>query len=263
MSERNFETFLENLRRVQAEGQDLVVVTLVNVQGAAPQEVGAKIIVSARGLEYGTVGGGKVEQRAVAEAQGLLLDVGSSSHFTQWNLQTDVGMSCGGVVNFFFEVLRLSSPWSVVVFGAGHIAQELVPLLTKLSCQVYCIDPRTEWLGKILPATNLKTICTEDMQAEVDKLPDQSFVVISTMGHGFDFPILLKAMKQRQRFRYVGNIGSEQKAKKLRHELELAGIEKVRLNDFYCPIGENFGKSIPVEIALSIVAQILRVRDAI
>lgn len=263
MSKQNFETFLHAYENLKAAGEDFVVVTLVNIVGAAPQEMGARIIVSSRGLEFGTVGGGKVEKRSIEEAQKLLADAKSEPHFTAWNLQKDIGMTCGGVVNFFFEIFRQKTQWTVAVFGAGHICQELVPLLTKLSCRVICTDPRKEWLDKFSAAANLRLIQTDDMQKVVDELPDRTFIAISTMGHGFDLPILTKAMQQRSRFSYVGNVGSHQKALRLKNDLKMAGIPDVDLTKFFCPMGEEFGNNVPYEIALSIVAQILKVRDSL
>lgn len=261
MNEQNFESFLEAFENLKSQGEDFVVVTLVNIIGAAPQEMGARIIVTKAGLQFGTVGGGKVEKRSIEEAQMLLKNATVGPHFTHWNLQKDIGMTCGGVVNFFFETFRQETQWTVAVFGAGHICQELVPLLTKLSCRVICIDPRQDWLAKFEKASNLKLIKTDDMQSVVDSLPDKTFIVISTMGHGFDLPILIKAMQQRERFSYVGNVGSHQKSLRLQNDLKVAGLTEDIIQQFYCPIGEKLGHNIPIEIAISITAQILKVRD--
>jgi len=262
MNENKFENFLDSLQKLKVQGDDLVVVTLVQIVGAAPQELGAKMIVSARGLEYGTVGGGKVEKRSIEEAQALLSSPSEKPVHHQWNLQKDIGMTCGGMVHLFFEILRFKNPWTIAVFGAGHIVQELVPLLTKLSAQVICIDPRSEWLDKLPKTKNLKLICKENMASVVDDLPENCSVVISTMGHAFDLPILTRVMEQRERFAYVGNIGSAQKALRLKNDLKVAGIPENQLENFFCPVGEDFGNNTPIEIAFSIVAQILRQRDS-
>ena len=100
-----------------------VVVTMVDRRGSAPQIEGAKAIVTSRGIVEGTIGGGKVEARAIQRAQELLgANDGRSCEFVVWNLQTDIGMTCGGEVKFFFEVC-LCNDWSISLFGAGHIAR--------------------------------------------------------------------------------------------------------------------------------------------
>nr|WP_295903315.1 XdhC family protein [uncultured Bdellovibrio sp.] len=262
MSKGNFEDFLGAMSALQKKGKTFVVVTLVKQIGSSPQEVGARAIISADGLEYGTVGGGKVENRAIQEAKKMITE---KTHylFTDWNLQKDIGMTCGGVVSFFFELFEQEHPFHVAVFGAGHIAQEFVRLLLKLDCKVSCFDPRREWLDKLPTSSKLTTLCTEDMAGEVTKLPERSFVTLMTMGHGTDLPVLIETMKHRDRFSYVGNVGSHQKYLRLRNDLKQAGIPEDVIEKFYCPMGEDFGGNSPVEIAFSIIAQILRTKDQI
>ena len=76
----------------------LVVVTVVDTAGSVPQDRGAKMIVTSEGLRFGTVGGGKVETKAIADAQAMLR--GESA---EWSLNKDVGMTCGGIVKLYFE----------------------------------------------------------------------------------------------------------------------------------------------------------------
>ncbi|MNT36187.1 hypothetical protein D3C72_1722550 [compost metagenome] len=101
------------------------------------------------------------------------------------------------------------------------------------------------------------------MPSEVAKLPDGCYVTLMTMGHGSDLPVLTEVMKTRERFAYVGNIGSDQKRKRLENDLKAAGIPDQELGKFFCPMGESFGSNSPVEISFSIIAQILNVRDQI
>lgn len=260
MSKMNFEDYLSAMKSLQGAGKSFVSVTLVKQQGSSPQEVGARVLVSADGLEFGTVGGGKVEKRAIEEAQKMILEK-TVHHYADWNLQKDIGMTCGGVVSFFFEFFEYNHPFNIWVFGAGHIAQEFVRLLLRLDCKITCVDPRKEWLEKLPTSSRLTTICSDAMPDLVRGIPDKTFVTLMTMGHGTDLPILVEVMKQRDRFSYVGNIGSDQKARRLRQDLIDAGIAQESLDQFHCPMGEAFGTNAPVEIAFSIVAQILKTRD--
>ncbi|MFV8249816.1 xanthine dehydrogenase accessory protein XdhC [Bdellovibrio bacteriovorus] len=262
MSKMNFEDYLSAMKSLQDAGKSFVSVTLVKQQGSSPQDVGARALVSADGLEFGTVGGGKVEKRAIEEAQKMIREK-VAHQYTDWNLQKDIGMTCGGVVSFFFEFFEYNHPFNIWVFGAGHIAQELVRLLIRLDCKITCVDPRQEWIDKLPASSRLTTLCTEDMKGLVSRIPEKSFVTLMTMGHGTDLPILVEVMKQRDRFSYVGNIGSDQKARRLRQDLIDAGIAQESLDKFHCPMGESFGTNAPVEIAFSIVAQILKTRDLV
>ena len=88
--------FLLKLESLNNEHAELVIATLVDLKGSAPQERGAKIIVGPDGLLYGTVGGGKVEKKVIEHAQ-ILFSQKNLTDFQSWNLQTDIGMTCGGV----------------------------------------------------------------------------------------------------------------------------------------------------------------------
>src|SRR5437764_10641712 len=97
-------TFFEALNELMAAEVPLVAVTVVDVVGSVPQDRGAKMIVTAEGLRFGTVGGGKVETKAIAEAQRMLRgEEAETTNFVQWNLQKDVGLTCGGIVKLYFE----------------------------------------------------------------------------------------------------------------------------------------------------------------
>ena len=238
---------------------DTVVVTLVHTRGSAPQEIGAKIVVGREGLIKGTIGGGKVEERVIAHSKELLKSENNHS-FTEWNLQTDIGMTCGGVVSFFFEKIKAHPSWKIAIFGAGHVAQEVVRLLITLDCEVCCIDPRLDWLQKLPESVNLKKIHAETMALIVPTLAPGTFVASMTMGHAFDLPILLAAY-ERSDIPYMGVIGSESKAVVLKNDLKKNGVREERIQNLHCPIGEKFGNNTPIEIAFSIVAQLIKSRD--
>src|ERR1700687_4861837 len=114
----------------------LVVVTVVDTAGSVPQDRGAKMIVTADGLRFGTVGGGKGETKAIAEAQRMLNgEIADNTRFAQWNLAQDVGMTCGGVVKLYFESHN-AGRWRIVVFGAGHVANALITMLVHFDCHI-------------------------------------------------------------------------------------------------------------------------------
>src|SRR5690606_33901033 len=123
-----------------------------------------------------------------------------------WNLQKDIGMTCGGEVTMFFEVHGQKEKWNIAVFGAGHISQELTRLLLKLDCTLYVADQRQEWLDKLPDEKRLKKFCTGTLKDLVKDLPENTFLASMTMGHASDTPVLLEALKTRQ-FPYVGVVG--------------------------------------------------------
>ena len=255
-------SFYQHFFELTQSDTPFVSVTLVDSVGSIPQEPGAKMLVTKKGLYYGTVGGGKIENRALEEAIKLLNDPDKKqSLFFNWNLNKDIGMTCGGSVKLYFEVFN-QPHWKIVVFGAGHIANAMIPLLLNLDCQITCIDPRQEWLDKLPEHFKLTKIKTDDMPAEVEKLSNDSFLTLVTMGHTTDKPILLEILKTKK-FPYVGVIGSRAKAIQLEKDIEEAGLPESSKDAFYCPMGLDIGNNHPQEIAISIVAQLLEKRDSL
>jgi xanthine dehydrogenase accessory factor len=243
------------------QNEDYVVITLIDYKGSVPQALGAKALVNSKGLLDGTVGGGKVEAKAILHAQELLKDKSTKiCHVLEWNLTRDVGMTCGGVVNFLFEIHRPKA-WNIVVFGAGHVAQELVPMLTRLECAVTCIDQRQDWLDRLKDRPNLTKIQAEKLDEQVQNYNSDAYFVLMTQGHATDLPVLAAILKQHNP-RYVGVIGSDTKALKLRTGLKEMDFSQDKIQSFHCPIGLKLGNSTPIEISHSVVAQLLQVRDA-
>ncbi len=198
--------------------------TIVEAVGSVPQDAGARMLVTAGGLHTGTVGGGKVEGKAIAEAQAML-GAASGAPATQclaWNLKRDVGMTCGGTVRLYFEAFGVA-PWQIVVFGAGHVANALARLLVGLDCRITVLDPRPEWLARLPESPRLARVLADDMPAQVAALPEDAFVLLMTMGHTTDRPILLEILRTRT-FPYLGVIGSAAKAARLRKDVTEAGL---------------------------------------
>lgn len=255
-------TFYGQLVALETAGTSFVLVTLVESLGSVPQDTGAKMLVTTAGLHAGTIGGGRVEAQAVATAQEILGATApdhARPRFVNWTLKRDVGMTCGGSVKLYFEP-HPGIIWPVAIFGAGHITQALVPVLLPLPCTLSVFDTRAEWINKLPPARNLRTVVLPELAPAIDALPVDTFVLCMTQGHKTDRPILHRALATR-RFPFIGVIGSAAKAAVLRRELVADGLTPERALQFYCPVGLDFGTNHPHEIALSIAAQLLSERD--
>lgn len=247
------------IQKLLDRSESFVTVTLVAIRGSAPQIVGAKGIVTSSGIEGGTVGGGKIEAAAVKYAMHLLSEGRQHAELVTWNLQTDIGMTCGGEVKLFFDVYATAA-WPIVVFGAGHIAQALVRLLLNLDCHVTCIDTRPEWLAKFPEDNKLTKHCVETPRELVAAQPANAYFVLMSKGHATDLPVLAEILSTRNA-PYVGVIGSQQKASVLRRDLKTQGLPQEKIDSFHCPMGLPIGNNTPAEIAISIAAQLLQVRD--
>ena len=236
-----------------------VLVTLVSARGHVPQEPGAKAVVTREGLRAGTVGGGKIEARAIAMAKELLEGRDREPRLVKWNLQKDIGMTCGGEAQLLFEI-HDGGGWQIAVFGAGHVAQALVRTLVTLDCRVVCSDPRPEWREKLPASPRLRAFAsTEEAMAHSN---ESTFFVVMTQGHATDVPILTEIYQRFPRAPYVGVMGSAVKAKKMRQDLAANGVSARQLETLKCPIGFRIGGNTPAEISISVVSELLAERDS-
>lgn len=243
-----------------------VVITMISSRGHVPQEVGAKAIITADGLVEGTVGGGKVEARAIEFARELLLDTDRNSpqlnspQLQTWNLTHDIGMTCGGEATFLFEVHN-PKKWKIAVFGAGHVSQALIRTLLNLDCHVTCVDNREDWLARIPESPKIKKILSKEAAAEVPGLGGDTFFVVMTQGHSTDLPVLEKIFLTFPDAHYVGVMGSDVKAKKIRRDLIERGVSGKNVDRLHSPIGLSLGGNRPYEIAISVTAELLNERS--
>jgi xanthine dehydrogenase accessory factor len=242
---------------------DCVLVTVVEMTGSSPQEPGAKMLVTAERSDkprHGTVGGGQLEWFALQQASELLADQEvPDTRLVTLNLQSDLGMTCGGRVQLFFE-RHLATGWEIAVLGAGHVAQALIPLLLTLECRVHCFDDRSHWLDQLTDHPSLHKHLLSDWEQPVSGLTSGCYVISVTQGHCQDLQILSRLLQDQQP-PYVGIIGSDSKAVRMRKQLLEAGVSEAIVTAIHCPIGLPVGLDTPTEIAISIAAQLLQIRD--
>lgn len=263
----SFGSFIQQASQLEKNQTPFVSVTLVWEKGHVPQDIGAKAIITKKGLLFGTVGGGRLEAQAIAHAREMLESIENQQNNdtpTQWvryDLKQDFGMVCGGTAALFYETY---SPylWTIAVFGAGHVAQATVPLLCSLKAKIICIDDRKEWLDKIYDHPNLKKILTEDMQLIPKELPSHTYYLLMTKGYISDLPIMEEILKISGSSPYIGMIGSLPKKQTLTEELLKKGYDPALIEKVICPVGLPIGSNEPAEIAISIAAQLLKMRKA-
>ena len=249
----------EKIAELRREGTDAVVITITAARGSVPGQVGAKAIVTSAGLLSGNLGGGKVEARAIEQATSILTSDEPCITRT-WNLQRDIGMTCGGEMTFLFEKVAAIEPWHIAIFGAGHVSQALVPVLATLACHIDVIDTRADWLAKFPTRENVKLHHLESFEDGVKLLHAKFYVLSITKGHSTDRPVLREVLKNFPEVPYLGVIGSASKRAVLLRELREDGIADSLLEKILCPLGLPLGTNAPAEIAVSIAAQLLALR---
>lgn len=160
--------------------------------------------------------------------------------------------------DFFAE--QISASGRVYVFGCGHVAQELVPVLSHVGFRCVALDDRPEFASAALfpTAESVGLIDFTDI-AKTVTLTEKDFVCVMTRGHAYD--AVIQAQVLRTPACYIGVIGSAHKKagvfQKLREEYGFTDGDFARITS---PIGLNIKAETPAEIAISIAAQMIAVR---
>lgn len=147
-------------------------------------------------------------------------------------------------------------PVRIAVVGAVHLAQTLVPLIRAVGYQAFVIDPRDDFAtpGRFPGVTLLRRWPGEAL----DELkPDaRTGVVVVSHDPKFDDPALLRALDSRAF--YVGALGSRRTHARRLERLREAGATEAELERIRAPIGLDLGARSPEEIAVAILAEIVR-----
>lgn len=250
------------IAELRQRGERFVVATVSDQRGSVPADPGAKAVISREGLVCGTLGGGRIEAKAIAAAMEML-DGENACRLVTWNLQRDVGMTCGGEMTLLFEVVNSAPGWHIVVFGAGHVSQALVRLLATLRCTVEVVDTRGDWLERLPNSERVRRHRVERFEDGASLVTGGSYVVSITMGHSTDRPVLAAVLNLHPNLPYLGVIGSASKKAVLFRDLRNDGVSENLLETVTCPIGLPLGSNDPAEIAVSIAAQLLQRRDEV
>lgn len=241
----------------QAAGHRFVILTVLGVRGSAPVETGRRMLVAARD-QAGTVGGGRLEQELVTRARQWLTTDAVPDSLVSLSLGARLGQCCGGKVTVHFELVMPVAA-ALAVFGAGHVAQQLVPILARLGRPVRCLDARLQWLERLPQLPEVEACHESDPVAAVRDLPAGSACLVLTHQHDLDLEIC-RALLARGDLAYVGVIGSVTKGNRFRAKLAAWGLPAERLE---CPVGAPVGKQ-PAAVAIAMAARICQVlRDSL
>lgn len=235
-----------------AGGEDLMLVTVVGVDGSVPPRVGFRMLVTASHTA-GTVGGGALEMEAVRRARALLAAGGGP--LLQRLDVAELEMACGGGVSLFFEPFCAAS--ALWIFGGGHIAKALVPMAAAAGFRVTVVDNRPEFAEAARFPEAACTLCAPYAEA-ASRVPPGAFVVIVTHGHAHDEELLGAMARIEPKLPYIGMIGSARKIAEAKKRIVAGGVEIS--DNVHAPIGLDLGGDTPGEIALGIAAQILGIR---
>lgn len=152
--------------------------------------------------------------------------------------------------------LNLKQKGRVYVFGAGHVSQALVPVLIYLGFDVTVIDDRKEFLSedKFPSKVTLKNLDFKNMDIEIT---NSDYCVIMTRGHKYD-EICIRYSLKNANPRYIGCMGSSKKANLVKENLLK---DNYNIENLYLPVGIDINSETPEEIAISVAAQMIKIKN--
>ncbi|MFC1522318.1 XdhC family protein [Elusimicrobiota bacterium] len=239
------------------EGRPLACATIVATEGSVPRETGAKMLVFGDGAIEGTIGGGPLEAmtidyslKALSERKTLKKTIELTPKKT--------AMYCEGKVEILIEVFV--QDLKIVILGGGHIGEKLSGLCGTLGIAHVVVDDRKEFAVREKFPKAMKVILGKpDASLKDLHIDEKSFIVIVTRCHSLDISCLASAMKTKAC--YIGMIGSRSKVGEFFSMLHKKGLYPEKDERVHAPVGLDTGGKAPGDIALSILAEINKIRN--
>ena len=252
---------LDLTARLRAEDQPFVIATVVAYKSPQSAKPGSKAIIKSDGSIDGWIGGGCVQPIVIREAKRALdtgkprlVSISPNSAHGDWKGVESYQMTCegGGSLEIYLEPV-LPKP-ELIIVGNSPVAQILAGLARLLDFKVCIADPDAN--QERFPEAHL---VLADLKVARNRIGPETYVVVATMGTG-DEEGLLAAVGTNPK--YLGLVASKQKAKGLFQYLRERGTREEELDLVRCPAGLELGGETLPEIALSVIAEITRLRRA-
>jgi xanthine dehydrogenase accessory factor len=247
---------MEKVAMLTRQNKTFALAMIIESKGSTPRHVG-KMIVHRDGKTEGTVGGGLAEYyiieesvKAIQKGQSKIVEYKLNKH-----AKDGIQMNCGGTLRVFIEVYT-SRP-ELVLVGAGHLNLAMATLADLLEYPYCIVDDRIGYCTneRFPNATNL--FVNEDIGKAVlaANLNEKSYVVIATKDQD---DIVLKTALQFP-IAYIGMVASKRKAITIFEKLKSEGVTQEQLERVQSPIGLDIGSETAAEIAISIIAEVIKV----
>ena len=151
----------------------------------------------------------------------------------------------------FYEYVGAGYP--VYVFGAGHVGEQVIRLLSEMDYFVSVIEPRREFVGNLPEKVKIYNMEYTEFFKNAPGMKD-AFTLVATPNHHTDLVVLKGLYSLKEQPLYIGLLASRKKAKTIIEKLR-SEIENLSLSNLYTPCGLDIGGDTPFEIALSIVSE--------
>jgi len=236
-------------------GKSAAFVTVISVDGSTPREAGAKMLVFENGSIEGTVGGGSLEALAIKQAVDCVKKGQGGKFVFDLKPKGNTGMICMGRVEIFIDVYK--NPVKILILGAGHVGLKIAEAADLAGYPCVVADDRPEFANKER-FPNASAVILERPHEAVARagVDENTYAVIVTRGHALDRECLEEVM--RTKAAYIGMIGSADKVREIFRILGKKKLYPLKDKRVYAPVGLNLGGKTPGEIAVSVLAEIIK-----
>jgi xanthine dehydrogenase accessory factor len=247
---------------LEKQNKAFALITITGSDGSAPRNFGRMILLP-DGTIFGTIGGGPAERLVMKEGLKCLKEGVSRSvsyRLDSGNSANSIDMVCGGNMEFFIEVFQPRP--ALFLAGGGHVNLALAELAEKLNYPYVVADTRPGIASKERFPEALGHICEPDspslfaIASARGLIGKETSLIIAT--HNHDDSALEAALKTESS--YIGMLGSKRKVHLFMNKMKDLGFSEKDLARVYSPIGLDLGAETPHEIAVSILAEIMKLR---
>ena len=250
------DALLAELLAARERREACVLATVAATRGSVPREAGAKALIFPDRRISGTVGGGKFESLVIADALATLEAKAPllKTYPLHEKNPDSFGAICGGEVTVLLEPQLVKE--ALVIVGAGHCGQSLCRLARECGWHITVIDDRLDLLELCEAHERINTPAPAFIAGRPWRAEDA--LVMVSRNIEIDREALAAAIAHPAAG-YVGMIGSARKVRRVFDDLRARGVTEEQLAGVFAPIGLDVGADSPPEIAVAVVAEILRV----
>ena len=242
----------ELARQAIQAGRRAALATRVSPSGDGPASVRKRMLIEENGRTHGSLGDRMDDQheRIVEDARRLMA-CGRSQ------LQSYV-VEGEGTVEVFIEVFGPPSP--LIIFGGSHVAIPLVSMAKMIGLRTAVVDGRPRFANRErFPEADEVIVGIPSEVVERLALDATTALVLLTHDYKYEVPVLKRALATD--CGYIGLLGSRRRGKAILDLLHEQGVEESQLRRVHVPVGLNIGAQTAPEIALSVLSEILAVRN--
>lgn len=247
----------EEILNIINSNKQAALCIIISSRGSTPRKPGAKMIVYEDSKISGTIGGSELEKKVIEDAINVIKT--KTPDFKKHDLLHH-GMCCGGSVDIYIEPIMNKK--KLYIFGAGHTGQSLAKFAMEFDFNIVLIDDRKECLDVFRMEGVSKLNVEHSVALKTLPFDSNTFIVILTYSHQIDRDILSYCIKKP--YAYLGIIGSKRKiemTKKMFIEGRIGTAEE--LDKVNMPIGLDINADSPDEIAISILAELIKVKNKV